>query len=55
MLKQDRHEIGEHHDKQKCVTKLCSTRQVSRPIARVHVTDSHEKSRAGESEQLSPK
>src|SRR5260370_7757971 len=55
MLKEDRHEIGEHHDKQKRVTKLCPASQIGCPIARIHVTNSHEKTRAGEGHQLAPK
>src|SRR6266853_5927995 len=55
MLKEDRHEIGEHHDKQKRVTKLRPASQIGCPIARIHVTNSHEKTRAGEGHQLAPK
>src|SRR6266704_1254950 len=55
MLKNDRHEIGEHHDKQKRVTKLCPASQVGCPIARVHITNRHKKAGAGECHQLAPK
>ena len=55
MLKQDRHEIGEHDDKQQRVAKFRAACQVGRPIAGVHVTDRDEKAGPGESEQLSPK
>ena len=54
MLQQDRHQVGQHHDKQQRVTKLCPASQIGRPIARIHVTDCHQKTRAGESEHLSP-
>src|SRR5581483_5176568 len=55
MLKQDRHQIGNHDDCQERVTKPGATGQVGSPIARVHVTDSHQKSRTSKCSQLSPK
>ncbi len=50
MLKQDRHEIGEHDDKQKRVAKLGAARQVGCPISGVHVTDRDKKAGAREGE-----
>ena len=54
MLQQDRHEIGDHDDAEQRVTKLRAARQVGRPIARVHVADRDEKTRAGERRQFAP-
>ena len=54
MLEQDRHEIGNHDDSQERVPELGAAGQIGGPIARVHVTHRHQKSRAGESDQLSP-
>ncbi len=47
MLKQDRHEIGKHDNGQERITELRAARQVGRPIAGVHVTYGHQKTRAG--------
>src|SRR5260370_36612247 len=55
MLKEDRHEVGEHHDKQKRVTKLCPTSQIGCPIARVHIANRDKKAGAREGDQLAPK
>ena len=54
MLEQDRHEIGNHDDHQQGVAKLRAASEVSRPVARVHVTYGHEETGAGERKKLSP-
>jgi hypothetical protein len=55
MLKENRHEIRNHDDRQEGVAKLRAPRQVRGPIARVHVTDRDEKTRSGKGEEFSPK
>ena len=54
VLEQDRHQIGDHDDGKKRVTKLRPAGQIGGPVARIHVADRHEKTRAGESRQLPP-
>ena len=55
MLEQDGHQIGDHDDSKKGVTKPGPASQIGGPVARIHVPDRHEKPRAGESRQLPPK
>ena len=55
MLKQNRHQIGDHDDRKKRVTELGATGQIGCPVARIHVADRDEKPRAGKCEQLPPK
>ena len=55
MLKQDRHEIGDHDDGEQRITELRAAGEIRRPVAWVHVADRHEKTGAGESYQLPPK
>jgi hypothetical protein len=55
MLKQDGHQIGDHDDSKKRVTKLGAPSQIGGPVARIHVPDRHEKSRPGKGRQLPPK
>jgi hypothetical protein len=54
VLEQDRHQIGNHDDREQCVTKPGAPSQISSPIARVHVAHCDEKSRAGECRQFPP-
>jgi len=54
MLQQDRHEIGNHDDRQQRVTKLRAAREVGGPVAGVHVADGDEITGAGKREQLFP-
>ena len=55
MLEQDGHQIGDHDDSQKRVTKPGPSSQIGGPVARIHVADRHEEPRAGESRQFAPK
>ena len=55
MLKQDRHEIGDHDDGKQRVTKSGTAGQIGGPVAGVHVAHRDEKPGAGESRQLPPK
>ena len=50
VLEQDRHEVRNHDDRKERVAKLRAARQVGRPVARIHVADRDQKSRAGESD-----
>ena len=52
MLKQDRHEVGDHDDGKQRVAKFSSARQIGGPVTRVHVADRDEKTGAGKREQL---
>ena len=54
MLEQDRHEVGDHDDGEQRVAEFRAARQIGRPVARVHVADRDEKTRAGKGEQLPP-
>ena len=54
VLEQDGHQVGGHDDAQQGVTELGTARQVGRPVARVHVTDSHQEARPGEGSHLLP-
>ena len=54
VLEQDRHQIGDHDDRQQCVTKPGATGQVRGPIARVHVSHCDQKSGPSECRQFPP-
>jgi hypothetical protein len=54
-LKQDRHQIRKQNDAEQPVTEGGATREIGRPVARVHVTDRDQITRAREREHLSPK
>src|SRR5207245_4009838 len=55
MLEQDRHEVRNHDDDKERVAEFRASCQIRSPVAGVHVTDRHEKTRPGKSEQLPPK
>src|ERR1700720_4279176 len=55
MLKENRHEIGNHDNGQERVAKLRPARQLRGPISRIHVTYRDEKTGSGKREQFSPK
>ena len=55
MLKQDRHQVGNHDDAQKRVSELCASGQIGRPVARIHVADGDQESRSGKRHELPPK
>src|SRR5215212_3191615 len=55
MLKQNRHQIRNHDDAQKRVAEPCATGQICRPVARIHVADGDQESRAGKCHELPPK
>ena len=54
-LQQDRHQIRKQNDAEKRVAESRATRQIRRPVPRIHVTDRDQIAGTGESEQLSPK
>jgi hypothetical protein len=54
VLEQDRHQIGNHDDGQECVTKLGATREISGPIAWIHVAHRDQESRASECSEFPP-
>jgi hypothetical protein len=50
MLKQNRHEVGDHDDGKQRIAKFGSARQIGGPVTRVHVADRDEKTGAGKRE-----
>ena len=54
VLEQDGHQVGGHNNAQQRVAELGATRQVSRPVTRVHVTDGHQEAGAGEGSHFLP-
>src|SRR6476660_6670549 len=55
MLKQDRHQIGNHDDAEKRVSESCASSQIGRPVSRIHIAHSDQKSRSGKCHELPPK
>jgi hypothetical protein len=55
VLKQNRHQIRDHNDRQERVTEPCAAGQVGCPITRIHVADRDEKTGPREREEFPPK
>src|SRR5919112_2510907 len=53
-LEQDSHEVREQNDAQQRIAEACASREISRPVAGVHVSDRHHVAGTGERERLTP-
>ena len=54
VLEENCHQVRNHDDRQKGVSKPCAPSQIRCPIARIHIADGDQKSRTGEGDQFPP-